>query len=374
MRILYVADDLYEGFGGQARATQGHLAALAARGHEVTALAGREPHPSEPPPGVRVVRLPSLRLGNAQTRIAYPVIGTVAAEVARADILQANTPGPLTGAALLLARRKRVPVVLGVHTQIETSTLQLPRLAGVVAWALRRWYGWLFSRADLLVAPTAFAARTSRAFSAVRVEVVSNGVDFSSFARQIVPGDCAARGARLVYLGRLSAEKRPHDLLALMQELPERYSLTLAGSGPLADALAADIARRGLGERVRLAGRVDEAEKRRLLAEAAAFVMPSPAELQSIATLEAMASGCAVVAFDHASSAVPALVREAGAGVVVPAADPAAQAAAVLALVADAPGLCAARGRARAFAEAHDVSRSAERLEQLYLELVAANA
>src|SRR5690606_29558447 len=105
MRILYVADDLYEGYGGQARATEGHLAALAARGHTVTAIAGREPQPTEPPPGVRLLRMPAVQLGNAQTRITYPIIGTLLREVGRADVVQANTPAILTAAALLLAHR-----------------------------------------------------------------------------------------------------------------------------------------------------------------------------------------------------------------------------------------------------------------------------
>ncbi|HZW99180.1 MAG TPA: hypothetical protein VFF10_03905, partial [Trueperaceae bacterium] len=63
MKILFVADDLYPGFGGQARSTEGHMAALASLGHEVRALAGAEPRPTQPAAGVTVDRLPSWRLG-----------------------------------------------------------------------------------------------------------------------------------------------------------------------------------------------------------------------------------------------------------------------------------------------------------------------
>lgn len=371
MRILYVADDLYPGFGGQARATEGHIAALAARGHAVTAVAGRERAETRPPAGVRVVRMPSTQLGNAQTRIAYPVLGTLAEEVARADVVHANTPALLTAAAAALARRRGVPVVIGVHTQLETSTLQLPRVARWLERSLLAWYGWLFSQADLLVAPTPFAAATSRAFSRVPVVVVSNGVDASAFAAPPAPaGDRAARGGgrALLYVGRLSPEKRPQDLLELMRHLPSDHHLTLAGTGPLAGELAA--AAEGLGGRVRLAGYVDEEEKRALLGAADLFVMPSPAELQSIATLEAMAAGCPVVAFDHPSSAVPGLVAEAGAGIVVPPLDARAQASAVQSLLADRETLGAMRRNARAYAALHDVQRSADRLEELYAALI----
>lgn len=371
MRILYVADDLYDGFGGQARATQGHIGALVARGHEVTAVAGREPNPAEPPPGVRVLRVPSFRLGSAQTRIALPIFSTLVPAVAWADVVQANTPAVLTAAAVLVARRKRVPVVLGIHTQIETSTLQLPHLAGLLRWALSGWYRWLFSRADLLVAPTRFAADTSRAYSDTRVEVVSNGVDAAGYPAR-APGE--RRGRVLVYLGRMSAEKRPQDLLALMRELPSDHRLVMAGTGPMERELADKVAAAGLDGRVEIKGYVVEAEKRRLLAEADVFVMPSPTELQSIATLEAMAAGCAVVAFDHPTSAVPRLVEESGAGIVVPPHDPASQAKGVVALLADPGALAARRAAALAYAAANDVTLSAARLERLYTDLVAERA
>ncbi len=339
MRILYVADDLYPGFGGQARASEGHIAALQARGHDLTAIAGRENHHNATPAGVRVVRMPSWQPGRTQTRFAYPVISLIAAEVARADVVHANTPAALSAVTLLLAARRGVPVVMGVHTQLETSSLQLPFAGAAVARLLSVWYRWLFSRADLLVAPTVFAAGTARTFSAGRVEVVSNGIDLSGWpaAAPKKPG----QRRRLAYLGRLSAEKRPIDLLALLEYLPDEVELVIAGSGPLEDRLREEIVSRNLAQRVRLAGFITEAEKRELLYGSELFVMPSPAELQSIATLEAMAAGCAVAVFGHASSAVPALVNEARAGVVLPATGAATQAEQLLALLSDSAGrLC----------------------------------
>ena len=187
MRILFVADDLYPGFGGQARATEGHVAALVARGHQVVAVAGSEPEPSEPPPGVRVVRLPSFRLGKAQTRFAVPVASRIAAEVAWADVVHVNTPTPLAKVTAALARRRGVPLVMGVHTQIETSTLQVPVLGPLLAPLLRAWYGYVYSQADLLTAPTTFARDMACTFADVRGEVVSNGIDFQRWS---TPGCC----------------------------------------------------------------------------------------------------------------------------------------------------------------------------------------
>lgn len=371
MNILFVADDIYPGFGGQARSTEGHVAALRARGHPVRVLAGDEPRPTQPPAGVQVVRLPSWRLGAAQTRFAHPLIARIRPQVRWADVVHANTPAALTGVVAHLARRRGVPVVMGVHTQLETSTLHAPLIGPVVAGFLKAWYRYLFGLADLLVTPTPYAARLVTQFTEREPVAVSNGIDLSAWAGlepRVPPGGTR----RLAFVGRLSPEKRPLDLLPLMHELPERYRLTVAGTGPLEGEMRQAVARRGLTDRVEVRGFVSEAEKLALLSETEAFLMPSPAELQSIATLEAMASGAAVFAWGYASSAVPSLVEEAGGGAVVPPGDPSRQAAAIAALLEDPAALAAARRAARAYARSHDVSASAERLEELYAGLVAA--
>lgn len=373
MKILFVADDLYPGFGGQARATEGHVAALARLGHEVRVLAGSEPEPTAPPPGVLVDRLPSWRLGAAQTRFAHPIVSRIARHVLWADVVHANTPAAVTAVAAHLARRRRVPVVMGVHTQLETSTLQAPLVGPVVARLLTTWYRYLFGLADLLVTPTPYAAKLVTPFTDREPVPVSNGIDLSGIrtAAARAGGDGGAR-RRLAFVGRLSPEKRPLDLLPLMHELPPEYHLTVAGHGPLADDMRTAVSRRGLTDRVDLVGYVSEDEKLDLLASTDAFLMPSPAELQSIATLEALASGAPVFAWGYASSAVPSLVTESGAGAVVRPGHPRTQAAEIRGLLEDPGALKAARERARAYGREHDVTRSAERLEQLYSGLAGA--
>ncbi len=371
LRILFVADDVYPGFGGQAKATEGHVAALARRGHQIRVMGGREPEPTAAPDGVEVVRLPAWRLGAAQTRFAHPLFSRIAPQVAWADVVHANTPAALTAATALVAKRQRVPVVMGVHTQLETSTLQAPLVGAPLAALLSLWYKILFGAADLLTAPTRFAAELARQFFAGRIEVVSNGLDLSE---QLVPRPTSQRrtGKQLTYVGRLSPEKRPLDLLELLRELPDDVRLAVAGEGPLERPLRESASRLGLEGRVDLLGFISEDEKRDLLARTDLFVMPSPAELQSIATLEAMAAGAAVAAVGYESSAVPQLVREAGGGIVLEPRDPVAQAAAVAALLADRDALAAAQANAHAYAAGHDVARSAERLEKLYRELIEA--
>lgn len=367
VRILFVADDLYPGYGGQARSSEGHIAALVERGHTVTALAGHDPRAVRPPPGVTVTRLPAFLVPGTQTLLALPLLSRIEPLVRAADVVHINLPTPLAAATAWRARLANVPVVMGIHTQIETSTLHLPFAAGSVSRLLRGWYGRLFSGADLLVAPTSFAAQLARGFLRGRIEVVSNGIDLTHLASPGVKSTQEPR--RLAYVGRLSPEKQPLELLRLMAALPPNVVLSVAGSGPLADEMATGVRRLGLTGRVQLLGYVSEEEKRALLLRTELFLMPSPAELQSIATLEAMACGCAVAAVGHASSAVPALVTEAGAGLVLPPGDVKAQAQLVEALLGDEASLARAQANARSYAERHDVNSSAAQLERLYEEL-----
>jgi glycosyltransferase involved in cell wall biosynthesis len=365
MRILFVADDLYPGFGGQARATEGHIAALVARGHHVVAIAGSERAPASAPDGVRVVRLPSFRLFRSQTRFAWPAYGAVAAEVAEADVVHVNTPTPLAVVTARVAARAGVPLVMGVHTQIETSTLQVPLIGPALGPLLRAWYRNVFARADLLVAPTAFARDTVKAFTDRRCEVVSNGIDLAKWP--LADKERTRDGVRrLAYVGRLSREKRPQDLLDLVPLLDERTELRIAGTGPLENDLRRRAAAPAMAGRVRVLGYVSEAQKRALLAAADVFLMPSPAELQSIATLEAMAMGCAVATVGYASSAVPGIVAESGAGAVLPVGGAAAQARGLRDLLEDEPALRRAQANARAYANTHDLHGVAERLEAHY--------
>lgn len=375
VNVLFVADDMYPGFGGQARSSEGHIAALTARGHSVVAVAGRDPRPTEPPSGVTVHRLPAWLVPGTQTLLALPMLSVLRPAIAWADVVHVNLPTPLGAAALSLARRRNVPVVMGVHTQLETTTSHLPGAARWVGVGLLRWYRYVFSRADMLVAPTPFAAELARAFSAGRIEVVSNGLDLTDLPTPPPPAPAApGQLRRLAYVGRLSPEKRPQDLLPLLAELGPGFQLCVAGAGPLAEELAAEVRNLGLEERVALVGFVSEEEKRRLLLDSELFLMPSPAELQSIATLEAMACGCAVATVGHASSAVPSLVREADAGVVLPVGDAAAQARELRALLESPERLRSARVNARAYAESHDVAVVVGRLEALYRELVIRRA
>ena len=91
---------------------------------------------------------------------------------------------------------------------------------------------------------------------------------------------------RLLYLGRLKAYKRVEHVLDVLEAIPGA-TLDIAGAGDHGDPLGAEVARRGLSQRVRLHGRVDEETKARLLGEAWVHVTASASEGWSLTVMEA---------------------------------------------------------------------------------------
>lgn len=380
MRIAVVADDLYPGFGGQAAATEGHVEALLARGHEVRTLAGSEREPSEPT-GVSVERLPVWRLGDKQTHLAIPDSKKIRALLEWAEVVQINTPTPLALRTLQVARRLDVPSVMGFHTQEESAALHFSLLRRPVMAALRRWYTALYRRPDCLVAPTAFAARLAQRYTPRPVHVVSNGIRLPRIGIAEKERASAKRqklllGERFLisYVGRLTHEKRPEDLISFAKKLASRrdWRLIIAGAGPLRRTLERRTVKLRLADRVQFLGYIPEGEKEDLLLASDLFLMPSPTELQSIATLEAMARSCAVVAAGFETSAVGEMVRESGCGLCYRPERMDEAAGDVSRLLSQPEELGRLRRNAAEAAQRHDVHLSGRLLEGIYASLLRA--
>ena len=113
-------------------------------------------------------------------------------------------------------------------------------------------------------------------------------------ANEAVPGS----PVRLVSCGRLtpikSVDQAVLALLALRAE-GETFHLDIIGEGGQRSRLEQLVAEAQAKSFFTFHGEVSEGEKRRLLAESEIFILSSPREGFSIATLEAMAEGCAAL-------------------------------------------------------------------------------
>lgn len=283
--------------------------------------------------------------------------------VAGADLVHAPTP--------LAPPHRDVPLVVSVHDTVPWSHPEALTPRGV-RWH-RRAVGRAAAVADALVVPTEAVRRELAAVvPARRVEVVGEGADSLQ-----LPPDEAARAARLElptdYLVTLATFEPRKGLdiavTALAHAGAPRLPLLVVGQPGWGGVDPTGLARRaGLpAGRLRVLGRLDDADLAVVLSRASAAVVPSRAEGFGLPALEAMALGTPVVVSD-----APALVEvTGGAALVVPREDPAALAAA-LGQLADDPGLRQALADAGARRAAQYTWRAAAaRMWRLYADLLA---
>jgi glycosyltransferase involved in cell wall biosynthesis len=137
------------------------------------------------------------------------------------------------------------------------------------------------------------------------------------------------------------------------------------GDGPLNAEIAAFARELGLGRRFLLMGFREDVGS--FLKSFDVFVLASKTEGMGTSILDAQALGLPVVACR--AGGIPEIVADRETGLLVPAGDPAALAAALLEAIGD-PELRAALGaRARKAAAAHDIGRTVAAHEGLYREL-----
>ena len=165
----------------------------------------------------------------------------------------------------------------------------------------------------------------------------------------------ALDGPTLAFAGRLTAQKSLDVMLAAVAANPG-VELVVAGDGEERDALLEGIARRGLGGRVRSLGPLPRAEVLDLFAAADASVLSSSWENFPHSVVESLAVGTPVIA--TRVGGVAEVIEDGVNGLLVPAGDVDALAAAVSRFFAD-EGL---RTRLRASAPASVEGYSAERL------------
>jgi len=358
LRIVHLAFEDWRkpGSGGGAVRTREVNERLARR-HDLTVLVTRYRGARERVEGgVRYVPV-GLPLGYWGGILSYFVFLPFSARRRGADLLVEDFAAPIGSVlAQLWIRRPLVAVVQWLNAEEKARQYHLP-FHLVQARGVRRHCRFIAMSGDL-------AARLRATNPAAQITVIPNGVPAAAFTVT------APRGNDVLFLGRLEIAQKGLDLLlsafaAVHDRLPGQ--LVLAGDGPDRKALQTRVARLGMSDRVVFAGRVDGADKLRLIAGARVVAMPSRFETFGMVAAEALACGTPVVAFE-----IPSLreVVVPGTGVLVPAFDVAAFAETLATLAGDLVRVEKLGAQGRAHARRYDWDDVAERQERVYMQAV----
>lgn len=338
--------------GGQGVLVCGLRAALQRRGVEVQTLAGRGEHGQRYPALTHRAPLDfSIELSRHPQRVYAGNPAVVHAM---------GGPG-----GVLLLRRLAVPLVYTAnHTYRQAYSLRRPQR--VLSLAERRAY----SRAAMVlpISPSTADAVLALGVPSQRVEVVLPGIDVSRFDRA---DDRRERG-RVLFVGRLEAEKGPLDAVRCMQLLaqtqPDLHGVVIGRGGLEAGVRSAVATAQAAGAWIELLGAVSDAELAEQYARAEVALVPSRYEGLGLVALEAMAGGAAVVAY-----AVTGLRDAVGdRGVLVDAGSPQRLADAAAALLDDPPRRDDLAARAREHVRRHHSwDTVAARVHEVYLEVTS---
>lgn len=203
----------------------------------------------------------------------------------------------------LLATNHIMPENLIKYSVIIPKFLE--KTAMRLAWADA---GRILKQADFITTPTRRAANLLEEAAGVSdVLAISCGIDASKFANATPTTNSTPR---VLFLGRLDYEKHIHNLLKAVAMLPKRLNtqVEIVGDGGERKNLENLALELGIAKQVKFLGHITEEELPKAYERATLFAMPSIAELQSIATMEAMASGRPVVAAN--AMALPHLVHD----------------------------------------------------------------
>jgi glycosyltransferase involved in cell wall biosynthesis len=238
--------------------------------------------------------------------------------ITRPQVIYVATEGPLGHSALSAARRLGIPACTGFHTRFDDfiSHYGFPWLAPLVFVGLRRFH----NRAQTTLVPTLELAQFLRKRRFSNVSLLRRAVDTDLFNPRFRDDQLrkewgvGADASVIVHVGRLAAEKNlglaVRAFRAIQGDLPSAR-FVIVGDGPERQRLASD------NPDIIFAGMRHGEDLARHYASADLFLFPSTTETFGNVTLEAMACGLPVVAFDYGAAHEHIVSDECGSRVAV---------------------------------------------------------
>lgn len=309
MRIAVVTETYPPEINGVAMTIGRMVSALQERNHQIQLIRPRQnslEHPAHDANfeevlqrGIPIPRYDGLKMGLPAKSALLRLWS-----VKRPDIVHIATEGPLGWSALAAANKLKIPTSTDFHTNFHVYSKHygFGWLRKPIISYLRKFH----NKALCTMVPTQGIRNELCEFGYDNLIVVRRGVDTTRFT----PAKRSQELRRqwgveendpvILYVGRLAPEKNLPLVLESFNEMRKKQpaaKLVLVGDGPERHRLQAENP-----EHIFAGMRIDD-DLAAHYASADAFLFPSTSETYGNVTMEAMASGLAVVAYNYAAAA-----------------------------------------------------------------------
>jgi len=321
LRVLIGCDTFGPDVNGAAKFAERLAAGLVERGHDVHIVApsanGKpssrfEVHEGQP---MMVHRIRSWRwIFHDWIRFALPwEIRPQSAKIldrVKPDVVHFQSHIMVGNGLSAEARKRGIRLVGTNHFMPENLLDFIPLPHGLENWLTKRLWlaaARIFSRAESVTTPTRRAADFLEENTHLTdVHAISCGIN----AHHYSPNFKTDTGNRIVFVGRVTGEKKLDVLIKAVAKLDPALDahLEIVGGGDLLSAHRSLATSLGIADRVKFTGYASEEDLKQSLSRAKVFAMPSIAELQSIATMEAMATALPIVGAN--AMALPHLIHD----------------------------------------------------------------
>ena len=317
MKVLFIAELYPPILNGASYATKNLIHALAQKGHDVVVVGPSDNlrYHKRKEEGISVHRLPAILLDKKHAFRASPslflksLISEIIA-IEKPDIIHTNSAGWVAQSVQPIAKAKGISMIGTSHILPENflphiSNLKL--LEKALTKGVWKWFIGFYNKLDAMTAPTQTAVDilTDHGLK-TPVYAVSNGIDIRKYKTH---KHHSSATKTILFVGRLDQEKHVDVLMRAIALLPKNSDIhvKIVGIGSEEKSLKSLSEQLGIAPLVSFLGFISDNDLYTFYSDADIFVMPGTAELQSLVTMEAMASGLPIVAAN--ACALPHLVQ-----------------------------------------------------------------
>jgi len=324
MKILIATESFYPNIDGGAVAQHNLAHELKKRGHEVHVIAPGFSFNNkiENENGITIHRTRAIKLPfymNSRyyfSPFPFVKVGSLIKKI-KPDIIDICSPYPISISAVVWARKKGIPVVGSIHILPENMLTPFHRFNSYNKLLNLSWgyFVYFFNLFDWTTIPTKTGADMYKEHGLkTNITPISNGLKTEIFNPNN-DGEYLRKKFKLpkenvvMYSGRISAEK---NLEVLVEAIPhvvdkvDAHFLFVGSGGEYKHSLIKLAKKLDVKKHTTFTDFLDWEDYPNIFKTADVFAMPSEAELQSIVTMEAVATGLPIVAVNK--GALPELV------------------------------------------------------------------